>query len=171
MSRVMLVTAMMAAAGLVGCATAPNAPEALRPPVGQELALALQADGVQIYDCAAASKGGYEWKFRAPEATLRDVAGKPMGSHYAGPTWRAPDGSTVVAEVRSKAAAKDPASIPLLLLSAKSHGDGDGLFSKVSSIQRLDTVGGQAPVNNCASAQDLARVARVPYTATYYFYR
>jgi len=94
-----------------------------------------------------------------------------MGSHYAGPTWRAPDGGTVVAEVRSKAAAKDPASIPLLLLSAKSHGDGDGLFSKVSSIQRLDTVGGQAPVNNCASAQDLARVARVPYTATYYFYR
>jgi len=58
MSRVMLVTAMMVAAGLAGCATAPNAPEALRPPAGQELVLALQADGVQIYDCAAAAKGG-----------------------------------------------------------------------------------------------------------------
>ena len=171
MSRVMLVTAMMVAAGLAGCATAPNAPEALRPPAGQELVLALQADGVQIYDCAAAAKGGYEWKFRAPEATLRDVGGKPMGSHYAGPTWRAPDGSTVVAEVRSKAAAKDPANIPLLLLAAKSHGDGDGLFSKVSSIQRLETVGGQAPSTSCGSATDLARVARVPYSATYYFYR
>ena len=171
MNRVMMVTAMMVAGSILGCATAPQAPEALRPPEGQKLMLVLQADGVQIYDCAAAAKGGYEWKFREPEATLRTVSGQPMGSHYAGPTWRAPDGSSVVAEVRSKVAAKDAANIPLLLLAAKGHGDGDGLFSKVASIQRLDTVGGQAPAASCGSAHDLARVARVPYAATYYFYR
>lgn len=170
MMRVLLLTAMMLA-GLHACATRPDVPETLRPPVGQELVVALHADGFQVYDCAAAAQGGYEWKFRAPDATLRDVSGQPMGSHYAGPTWRAPDGSTVVAEVRSKAPAKDPANIPLLLLAAKSHGDGDGLFSKVSSIQRLDTMGGQAPTTSCSSATDLARVARVPYSATYYFYR
>ena len=170
MKRVMLVSALMVAA-LHACATRPDYPETLRPPAGEELVLALQADGVQIYDCAVAKAGGYEWKFRAPEATLRDTAGKPMGSHYAGPTWRAADGSTVVAEVRSRAPARDPANIPLLLLAAKSHGDGDGLFAKVASIQRLDTVGGQAPSTSCTSAQDLARVARVPYSATYYFYR
>ena len=170
MTRILLVTAMMTVI-LQACAAHREAPEALRPPVGQELVLALQADGYQIYDCAAAADGGYGWKFRAPEATLRDLSGKPMGSHYAGPTWRALDGSTVVAEVRSKAPAKDPANIPLLLLGAKSHGDGDGLFSKVASIQRLDTVGGQAPAASCGSATDLARVARVPYSATYYFYK
>ena len=170
MTRTLLLTAMMALA-LHACATRPEAPEALRPPVGEELVMALQADGYQIYDCAAAADGGYAWKFRAPEATLRDVSGKPIGSHYAGPTWRAADGSTVVAEVRSKAPAKDPANIPLLLLGARSHGDGDGVFSKVASIQRLETVGGQAPSASCGSATDLARVARVPYTATYYFYK
>ena len=170
MNRILLITAMMAVT-LQACATHPEAPETLRPPVGQELVMALQADGYQIYDCAAAADGGYAWKFRAPEATLRDVSGKPMGSHYAGPTWRATDGSTVVAEVRSKAPAKDPANIPLLLLGAKSHGDGDGMFSKVASIQRLETVGGQAPSTSCGSATDLARVSRVPYSATYYFYR
>jgi hypothetical protein len=166
-----IIMNIVALVSMQGCASSPQAPEALRPPAGQELVLALQADGVQIYDCAAAAQGGYEWKFRAPDATLRDVVGRPMGSHYAGPTWRAPDGSTVVGEVRSRAPAKDPANIPLLLLAAKAHGDGDGTFSKVASIQRLDTVGGQAPANSCSSATDLARVARVPYSAVYYFYQ
>ncbi len=170
MSRALVMTTV-ALVAMAGCASTPQAPEALRPPIEQKLMLVLQADGVQIYDCAAAENGGYAWKFRAPEAALRTVSGLPMGSHYAGPTWKAPDGSTVVAQVASKAASKDPANIPLLLLTAKSHGDGDGLFSKVASIQRLDTVGGQAPATSCGSAQDLARVARVPYAATYYFYR
>ena len=170
MSRALVMTTV-ALVAMAGRASAPQAPEALRPPVGQALVAALQADGVQIYDCAAAAKGGYEWKFRAPEATLRDDSGKPVGTHYAGPTWKAHDGSTVVAQVASKAASKDPASIPLLLLTAKSHGDGDGLFSRVASIQRLETVGGQAPSANCSSATDLARVARVPYSAVYYFYQ
>src|SRR3954468_16176622 len=96
------------AAALYGCVTRPEVPESLRPVKGEELVVALHAEGVQIYDCAAASQGGYEWKFRAPEATLRDASGKPMGTHYAGPTWRAPDGSTVAGEVRARAPAKDP---------------------------------------------------------------
>jgi len=162
--------AVLSATLLGACATRPDVPEALRAPAGQELVLALLANGDQIYDCAAAQNGGYAWKFRAPEATLRDVAGNLVVSHYAGPTWRAPDGSTVVGEVVARAPAKDSASIPQLLLSAKS-GDGDGLFSKVKSVQRLDTVGGQAPATGCSTATDLARVARVPYTATYAFYR
>lgn len=167
MRRITIVTAMMAAT-LAGCSTLPDAPEAVRAPEGQKLALGVFASGVQIYECAAVDGGArYEWKFKAPDATLLDFGGKPMGTHYAGPTWKAPDGSTVVAEVRSRAPAKD--AIPLLLLAAKG-GDGDGLFSQVRSIQRLDTVGGLPPDTGC-SAPQLARVARVPYTANYYFYK
>ena len=165
-----LPLAVLAATLLDACATRPEVPDALLPPAGQELVLELHADGVQIYDCAAAPNGGYAWKFRAPEATLRDTAGKLMGDHFAGPTWRAPDGSSAVGEVVAKAPSRSPDAIPQLLLSAK-RGDGDGLFSKVKSVQRLDTVGGQQPAGGCASATDLARVARVPYTATYAFYQ
>ncbi len=162
---------LLAAGILNACAAMPDAPEALRPPAGQELVAKLLASGVQIYDCAASAKGGYEWKFRAPEASLRDASGKPMGVHYAGPTWRALDGSTVVGEVVARAPAKDGTSIPQLLLAAR-RGDGDGSFSRVASVQRLATAGGQAPAaSGCSSAADVARVAKVPYTATYYFYQ
>jgi len=164
------ILAVLPVALLGACATRPDVPEALRAPAGQERVLQLLATGHQIYDCATAPNGGYAWKFRAPEATLRDTSGKLMADHYAGPTWRAPDGSTVVGEVVARAPAKDAASIPQLLLSAKS-GHGDGLFSKIKSVQRIDTVGGQAPSSGCSTATDLARVARVPYTATYVFYR
>ena len=162
--------AVVAATIVSACATRPDVPETLRPPAGQELVLQLHADGAQIYDCAAAPNGGYAWKFRAPEATLRDLSGKPMGSHYAGPTWRAPDGSTVVGEAIAKAPSRDPQSIPQLLLAAK-RGEGEGVFSKVKSVQRLDTLGGQQPLTGCSSASDLGRVSRSPYTATYAFYQ
>jgi len=165
-----LLLTVLAVSVLGACATRLDVPGELRPPAGQELVLQLHADGYQIYDCAAAPNGGYAWKFRAPEATLRDGSGKLMGDHYAGPTWRAPDGSTAVGEVVARAPSRNPESIPQLLLSAK-RGDGDGVFSKVKSVQRLDTAGGQQPTTGCSSATDLARVARVPYTATYAFFQ
>lgn len=165
MKRAILVAAVVAA----GCVSPMHVPESVRVPAGQSLALELKAKGVQIYECAAGEAAGtYEWKFRAPEASLVDAGGKPMGSHYAGPTWKAPDGSVVVAKVRGRAPSSEPGAIPLLLLDAK--GDGDGVFGPVRSIQRLDTVGGQAPETGC-NATRLAAVARVPYTATYYFYK
>lgn len=161
----------VAAAGLINaCATQPDVPDQLRPPAGHELISQLSATGVQIYDCAASPKGGYEWKFRAPEASLKNASGEVVVAHYAGPTWRAPDGSTVVGEVLARAPSKEPNSIPQLLLAGK-RGEGEGLFSKVSRVQRLDTVGGLAPATGCAAATDLGRVAPVPYTATYTFYQ
>ena len=62
-----------------------------------------------------------------------------------------------------------PASaIAWLLLSAKSHA-GSGVFSNVSSIQRLNTAGGKAPAEACG-ADNVEQLARVPYTAEYIFY-
>ncbi|WP_141290756.1 DUF3455 domain-containing protein, partial [Ideonella azotifigens] len=96
-----------AAAALAGCAsspapTPPNVPLALQPPAGQVLYLEALATGVQIYDCKAKADGGAEWVFKAPEATLADRAGRALGKHYAGPTWEALDGSTVVGEVKAR---------------------------------------------------------------------
>ena len=168
MKKVILITAMMT---LAGCATMPSVPEALRAPAGEKLSLELLASGVQVYECAAgADAGKYEWKFRGPEATLTDRDGRPMGTHYGGPTWKALDGSTVVAEVKGRAPAADATAIPLLLLAAKGRGEGEGRFSDVRHIQRLETVGGVAPASDC-NATKLATVARVPYTATYFFYK
>jgi hypothetical protein len=141
----------------------PAIPQDLAPPAGEQLKLRLSAKGVQIYQC----QGG-EWKFQAPEATLFDHHGKKVGKHYAGPTWESKDGSTVVGELKAKDDGPDSKAIPWLLLHAKSN-TGHGLFSSVSSIQRLQTHGGKAPSQGCdASSAD--QTVRVPYRASYYFY-
>jgi len=170
---------VMALAALAGCASgpggdvplrAPEVPSALRAPAGQVPFLEALATGVQIYECAAKADGsGYEWAFRAPEAQLADRAGRPLGRHYAGPTWESSDGSSVVGAASGRDPGPDPAAIPWLLLTAKST-SGTGVFAKTTSIQRVQTRAGIAPSEPCA-ASNLKQVARVPYTATYYFYR
>jgi hypothetical protein len=153
-------------AGACASAPVPQVAQSLRAPAGQVLSHELLAQGVQVYECAAAADASrMEWKFKAPEATLTDRQGRPMGTHYGGPTWKAPDGSAVVAEVKAREKAPDPGAIPHLLLAVKSA-TGTGSFERVRSIQRLETSGGVAPAGPCSASQ----VARVPYTATYYFY-
>jgi len=110
----------------------------------------------------------FECVFKAPEAELLDRAGRRIGKHYAGPTWVSTDGSAVVGEVKARDAGPDPSAIPWLLLSAKSN-SGAGVFGRVNSIQRLQTVGGKAPSAPC-SRDNAQQVARVPYKAAYYFY-
>lgn len=183
------VLVLLPALALAGCASAPRppvsdaaptptvapspsqVPESLRPPAGQTWYLEALASGVQIYDCAAKADGsGYAWKFRAPEATLADRDGKPLGKHYAGPTWEALDGSKVVGEVKAREPGPTPATaIPWLLLAAKSN-SGSGTFAEARSIQRLSTGGGVEPAEAC-TAEKAGQVGRVAYSATYHFYR
>ena len=165
-----------AAVLLGGCAgaptpTAPSVPDNLRPPAGQAVFLEALAVGVQIYECApkADQPAVYEWVFRAPEATLADRSGRSLGKHYAGPTWESSDGSSVVGEVKARDPGPNASAIPWLLLAAKSTA-GSGVFSATRSVQRVQTVGGTAPKDACGSA-NAKQIARVPYTASYYFYR
>jgi hypothetical protein len=109
----------------------------------------------------------FEWTFRAPDASLMNLDGEPIGLHYAGPTWEGLDGSRVMAAARANADSPDPSAIPWLLLEAQSNA-GTGLFSTVSYIQRLDTSGGRAPADGCG-ASTVGQEARVPYTAIYTF--
>ncbi len=148
---------------------APSVPNELRLQDGYRLVRKLLADGVQIYTCKTkADNSGFEWVFKAPEATLTTEQGIKVGTHGAGPFWAALDGSRVTGEVKAKVNSSDPNAIPWLLLATRSAG-GDGLFAKTAYIQRLDTVGGKAPASGCAQ-DTLEREVRVPYTANYYFY-
>jgi hypothetical protein len=139
----------------------------LRPPKDEALLFRAFAQGVQIYECADEGRGP-QWVFKEPEAALVDERGTPLGKHYAGPTWQSFDGSKVMARVVASADASDPTAIAHLLLKARFH-EGDGIFAKVRSIQRLQTAGGRAPRDGC-TAKQLTRQVRVHYLATYYFY-
>jgi hypothetical protein len=116
-----------------------------------------------MYTCAANGT----WTFVAPQANLYNPnpGGELVGLHYKGPTWEwLDDGSTVVG-AKLAAVTVDKTAIPWLLLGAASHA-GEGRMTRVSYVQRLDTVGGNAPAGSCSPGA----TANVGYTATYYFY-
>jgi hypothetical protein len=160
---------ILAARAVAQTLVPPEVPAALRAPAGQSVYLEALATGVQIYQCSQKSDSSYEWSFKAPEASLADRSGKPLGKHYAGPTWESADGSRVVGEVKAKDSGPKSSAIPWLLLAAKAN-TGSGNFAAAKTIQRVATEGGLAPAEACTGAS-LGQVARVPYTATYYFYR
>ena len=145
-------------------------PDKLKPGASESLTIATLAKGVQIYECRAstAPPGSYEWTLVAPEAQLFDTGGNRIGRHFGGPSWQSNDGSTIVGSVKERADAPAADAIPWLLLSAKSVGT-EGSFSKVTSVLRVNTVGGIAPRSGCSQATAGAS-ARMDYTANYYFF-
>jgi hypothetical protein len=104
----------------------------------------------------------------APEADLFDAGGNRIGRHYAGPHWESTDGSKILGTVKERADAPVAGAIPWFLLAVKSVG-AEGSFSKVTSIQRVNTVGGVAPQAGCSQAT-AGTPARINYTADYYFF-
>jgi hypothetical protein len=157
---------------LFGCAShipGVAVPDKLKGAPNETLAMVVPAKGVQIYECRPRRDelGAFEWAFVAPEADLFDRQGAKIGRHYAGPHWEAIDGSKVLGTVRERADAPAAGAIPWLLLTAKSVGQ-EGTFSKVTSIQRVNTAGGVAPQDGCHPSSAGAS-ARVAYTADYYF--
>jgi Protein of unknown function (DUF3455) len=149
--------------------TAPTAdvPAKLSPAANESLAAVVSAKGVQIYECRA-DKDRFQWTFVAPEAQLFDGRGAKIGKHYAGPHWESNDGSKIVGTVKDRADAPRADAIPWLLMSAKSDGPA-GSFARVTSVQRVNTIGGVAPGGGC-SQTTLGTIERVKYTADYYFF-
>jgi Protein of unknown function (DUF3455) len=148
-----------------------NLPPGLEVPSNQQFSFLSSAKGYQIYTCQVApdNPNTYAWTLKAPLADLFNSRGRPMGKHYGGPTWEARDNSKIVAGVKARANSPDSNAIPWLLLEVKSH-EGQGIFTPVNWIQRLNTVGGKAPTQPCDASQQ-NREVRVPYSADYYFYR
>jgi len=131
--------------------------------------LKAQAQGSQIYVCQPGTDGKAQWTLKAPEAALHDKKGAVIGSHYAGPTWKLKDGSEVTGKAAAKVNSPDAASIPWLLVAAVSHA-GEGTLSRVTSIQRVHTKGGQPPAATECDSSRLNAEAKSEYSADYYFY-
>lgn len=167
-----LIYAQAVSAQTASAINPPTVPNNLKAPSGERPFLKALAKGVQIYTCSASTtnSGGFEWVFKAPQADLFNEQGGTIGKHYAGPTWEAADGSKVVGEVKEKADAPNGVkAIPWLLLKAKSTA-GNGLFSNVTSVQRVDTAAGLAPAAADCNQSKKDTEAQVGYTAAYYFY-
>jgi hypothetical protein len=140
---------------LTGC-------EFLAAPDASTLVFSALGVGVQIYHW-----NGTSWGTATPAATLYADAGlhAVVADHFAGPTWQSNSGGKVVGTVLDRCT-PDAASIAWLSLSAVA--DGPGVFQKVTFIQRLHTVGGNAP---SAAGTIIGEERRVPYTADYLFYK
>jgi hypothetical protein len=141
------------------------------PPIPQDLLvtglpiLRVHATGVQIYVWATRPEGSGAWTLRAPDATFS--GGGMEGRHFAGPTWECTaDGSKIVGRKIAEHAAPYPNAVAWLLLEAKSH-EGEGILSKVTFVQRIQTVGGKPPLTTDPKVGD---EIRVPYSADYVFY-
>jgi hypothetical protein len=145
-----------------------DVPEKIKAPAGEEIVLKAHASGSQIYACQAGADGKYSWVLKAPEAELRDEKGAVIGHHFAGPSWKHNDGSEIKGKAVARVDAPDADSIPWLLVTVTDR-SGSGVLSRVTSIQRVHTKGGQPPAGDCAAQKQNAEVKR-SYTADYYFY-
>ena len=156
---------------LCACAQVPlpeSVPDKIKAGSNESVAMSVAARGVQIYECRVGNDAATpEWVLVGPQADLFDASGRKVGTHYAGPQWESIDGSRIAGTSKARFDAPQAGAIPWLLLTAKSVG-GQGVFSKITSVQRVNTAGGAAPAEGC-SRSTLGAVARVPYTATYRF--
>ncbi|MGJ5177239.1 DUF3455 domain-containing protein [Bradyrhizobium oligotrophicum] len=132
---------------------------------GEKPVLTLHAEGAQVYECKTDKDGKLAWAFREPIATLFEN-GKTIGRHYAGPNWEHQDGSGVTARVVGTAIGATDNDIPWLKLAATAH-KGSGVLSEVTTVQRINTVGGKLE-GACETAGQYRSVA---YSADYVFLR
>jgi len=147
----------------------PAVPDKIKAPAGQEIVLYVHASGSQIYVCQPGADGKLAWSLKAPDAELYDQRGAVVGRHYAGPTWKDNDGSEVSGKAAASIESPDPNSIPWLLVTATGH-SGEGVLTRVTRIQRINTKGGMPPpAADCDTAKRTLE-SKSEYSADYYFY-
>jgi hypothetical protein len=169
----------------------PMVPDNLRVPAGNTLFLGARAIGTQNYVCLPTAKRTVGWRFIGPQATLfadGDSAPQQVTTHFlsvnpiegtvARPAWQhSIDTSKVWGRVRSSSVDPlyvAPGAIPWLLLEAAGTELGPnagGFMAQTTFIHRVNTSGGIAPAAGCTDDDEIGRVALVPYTTDYFFYR
>ena len=170
--------ALLLCGGLTALATDNRAPEIppqiaqIVVPTGNTVHFHGFGVGVQIY-----TWNGTSWGNAVPEATLFDDEGNVVVTHFGvfdvngrfvGPAWESNSGSRVVGALPPIAGTVDPTAIPWLRLSAVPESlVGPGILADTTYIQRVNTTGGKAPSED---GTVVGQVARVPYTADYFFY-
>jgi hypothetical protein len=165
MSRRSTFALTLTAAALAGgAALAQQLPGPIAAP-GETTVATFHAEGAQIYDCKTGADGKLAWAFREPIATLL-LDGKTVGRHYAGPSWDHMDGSGVTAKAAGNAPGKTANDIPWLKLEVTAH-RGNGVLTGVTTVQRINTVGGVL-AGTCDKA---GTFHAAPYAADYVFLR
>ena len=174
----------------------PRVPALLEVEDGNEVFLIGHAAGTQNYVCvpSATAVGGFAFSLFTPQATLLDRAGDQLTTHFFSPnndphatppeagairaTWEDSDDTSrvwgFIAQQSSDARYVRPDAIPWLLVqkSGVAAGPTGGRhLAKTTFIQRVNTVGGQAPPSGCRTIADVGVRAFVPYAADYVFYR
>ena len=179
-------------------ATPPVVPANLQVDAGSRVFLVGHAIGTQNYVCAPSTTApsGVAYVLFTPEATLFGDNGRELTTHFFSPnanpqdpntnpavladgairpTWQhARDNSSVWAKLHTNGSAVvTVGALPWLLLDAAGVQEGIGggdIMTKTTQIHRVNTVGGLAPAQGCASPADLGHSAFVDYAADYYFY-
>jgi len=142
----------------------------LRAPGNEAPAFVLSGNGVYIYQCRQSflDPNAYEWAFVAPDATLYEGT-RSTARHTVVGLYESLSDRTSVSGVVLASQAVGPANLPWVLIRAQPIGEG-GMFTGVSSFQRVNTNGGAAPTTGCGP-DTTGQEARVAYSADYYFYR
>jgi hypothetical protein len=158
--------ALMVLSGSLAGATAAETPlpGAIAAP-GETAVLSVHAEGAQVYECKAGADGKLAWAFREPVATLM-ADGKTVGRHYAGPNWEDVDGSAVTGKTIGNAPGATANDIAWLKLEVTAR-RGSGILSAVTTVQRINTQGGQ--LAGACDKQGATKSA--PYSAEYVFLR
>jgi len=139
-------------------------PAAIAAP-GETVVLTVHAVGMQYYECKQGADGKLAWIFNSPQATLT-AGDKVAGYHAAGPSWELTDGSRITAKAVGNAPGAGANDIAWLKLEVNSH-KGSGQLSDVTTVQRINTVGGVLK-----GACDNEKLGRgMPYAADYVFLR
>lgn len=129
------------------------------------MVLTAHAEGAQVYDCKPGTDGKLAWAFREPIATLL-VDGKTVGRHYAGPSWEHGDGSVVIGKAAASAPGATANDIAWLKLNVVAQ-RGGGIFSGVTTVQRINTTGGKLE----GACDKAGSFKSAPYSADYVFLR
>jgi hypothetical protein len=163
----------------------PPVPVDIRVPAGNRAFLVGHAEGTQNYMCLP-SGNAVAWKLLGPQATLFDDDWEQITTHFASanpveagtsrPTWQH-SADTSVVRVMIPPIGQVPGAagaIPWLLLQTFPGYVGPTGGRKLTGttyIQRLNTTGGVMPATGCAVPGDIGKMALIPYTADYYFYK
>jgi hypothetical protein len=142
-------------------------PEAISVSLKSKFAMSIGANGVLIYECRV-NHSRFAWEFLGPEATLFDENNKLVGALFAGPTWELLDGSSLLGSNIKTIESPVVGAMPWALFSTRSAGR-KGVLSRVTSLQQVNTVGGEVPKSGCNSSNQSMR-SRVPFSAMYFLY-
>ena len=146
-------------------------PDAVKVPMGNQVALETVAVGQITYECKAKADmpGTFAWMFVGPQADLMNRGGDKVGTYFGPPaTWVSSDGSKV-SGAQVAVAPAGAGNIPSQLVKTN-PAVGMGAMTGITYVQRVATQGGVAPASAC-DATLAGRKETVKYQADYIFWK